>query len=591
MRKRKALRLVAIVAALVLLLVNWSNVAIAEDEGTAGIVSAGETPLLPEEGGGEGSEMGTRDVTFGNPVWCTLKTSATVYYAPYGTGCASTGYTLAAGKSVYLYSRDYDYFYVCWYIDNKEMYGYIAMSAINLPSTYSWTQYDVYRPGRCTATTTVLSYAGTANTYHVIGEIYAEENPLMILGKQVNPYNNKTYYFVQYHTEAGLIKRGWVDSTLGTVTITVNYTYNKFYESGPFCFVNHATGKALTWDRNTNYLVQKTKDGSLEQFFIFEKIVNVSSQPGFGYIRILSAADPTMAFTVEDKGYAEGLRIKMVEKVSIDKKQEFMLLPYMIKTEGDPDNPVYPDYSKLLTRSTGEYRSVEVYGGLAAENTKIIQSKFLGNNNQLWEVLRVTSHWDGTFGQHSGSASPVNRKVHYDSSLSNHISFAAVQECVNRWNNAYNLSLQTVIGGSETANNCLATIVSGTIIDSDDDSYAVGFCSPVIWESGGPRSYSVDDSSDYVHEKWFSTRITIDFAKISDYSFEQVKAMICHEIGHSLKLSHTYMRLEYVDSEIIWTVVATPVSIMSQGKTTKGTYTPAGIEIDEYRVARKWDGI
>ena len=101
MRQRKALRSVAIAVALVLLLVNWSSVAIAENEGTAGIVSAGETPLLPsEEGSGEESEMGTRDITFGSPTYCTLKTSATVYYAPYGTGCASTGYTLAAGKGV-----------------------------------------------------------------------------------------------------------------------------------------------------------------------------------------------------------------------------------------------------------------------------------------------------------------------------------------------------------------------------------------------------------------------------------------------------------------------------------------------------------
>lgn len=552
------------------------------NEGTAGIVSAGETPLIPiEEGAEEGSEVMPRDITFGGPTWCTLKTAATVYYAPYGTGCAPTEYTLPAGRGVYLVSRDYDYFYVYWYVDNKEMYGYIAMSALNLPSSYVWTEYDVYRPGRCTATTTVLSYAGTANSYHVIGEIYADEDPLMILGRQINPYNNVSYYFVQYQTTSGLIKRGWVDASLGTVRIVAGSTCENLYSSGPYCFMNRATGKAITWDRATNTLVQKKADGRMEQFFLFEKVSNVQGTSDYGFVRILSASDPTMAFTVEEKGYAEGLRIKMVEKAPIDKKQEF-LVTFSYDT-------ISAIYFKLLTRSTGGYRGVEVYGGSAAENTKIIQSKYLGNLNQQWEILRVTPHWDETFGQYSGSASPVNRKVYYDSSLTGHISFAAVQECVNRWNSAYNLSLQVVSGGSQTANNCLATVVADTIpLETKADAY----CSPVICSSSGvPAYYSVEQSENYVDNKWFSTRITLDFDQFTGYTTEEIKGIICHEIGHSLKMSHTYMALKRSGNTYYWNVKETALSLMNGNVISRGTYTPAGIWIDEYRIARKWDGV
>ncbi len=134
--KRRSCRPIAIVIIFALLFINWGSAAIADgNEGTAGIVSAGETLLIPiVEGAEEAGDVMPMDITFGGPTYCTLKTSATVYYAPYGSDCAPTSYTLAAGKGVYLVSRDYDYFYVYWYVDNKEMYGYIAMSAIDLPS-------------------------------------------------------------------------------------------------------------------------------------------------------------------------------------------------------------------------------------------------------------------------------------------------------------------------------------------------------------------------------------------------------------------------------------------------------------------------
>lgn len=92
MLKRRSCGPIAIVIIFALLFINWGSVAVADgNEGTAGLVSAGETPLIPiEEGAEEGGEVMPMDITIGTPSWRTLKVNTTVYYAPYGTGCAST---------------------------------------------------------------------------------------------------------------------------------------------------------------------------------------------------------------------------------------------------------------------------------------------------------------------------------------------------------------------------------------------------------------------------------------------------------------------------------------------------------------------
>lgn len=514
------------------------------------------------------------DISYGDRAWHLLTAATTVYHAPYGTGCASTGYTLAAGKGVFIIGREYEYYYVYWTVDtSKEMYGYIPITSIS-GSYNSWIQYDVYRKATCTATTQVLSGPGTTNTYVNIGEIYSGEAPLMVLGKKVNQYNNVTYYFVQYETSAGLVKRGWVDSSLGTVTISTTISYIDLDYSEPFCFVNRATGKALTWGSN-NKVVQKTKDGSLEQFFILEKVTSYQYEQGYGYYRIVSAADPTMTLGVENYGYAEGLQIVMQTKGQIDKKQEFLISLTSL------NNSQY--YASLFTRCTGDYRAVEVYGTSSAENAQIIQSKYVGGLNQQWEILRVTPAWNQTYGQYSGTTSPVNRKVHYDSSLKPYVSIETIRECVNRWNNVYPLSLEVIESGSSYANNCLSTIIAESIDDED----VIGFCGAVQRADDGTLIiYPHETAFKYSNSKWFSTRIRLDFEKLADYTAEDLKGVICHELGHALKMSHTFMHLRNENGSINWNVVKTPMSIMTQTLSMSGTRTP--VEIDQYRLVQKW---
>lgn len=67
MLKRRSCRPIAIMIIFALLFINWGSAVIADgNEGTAGIVSAGETPLIPiEEGAEESGEVMPRDITFG----------------------------------------------------------------------------------------------------------------------------------------------------------------------------------------------------------------------------------------------------------------------------------------------------------------------------------------------------------------------------------------------------------------------------------------------------------------------------------------------------------------------------------------------
>ncbi len=175
MRKPKIRQRIAVISLLVMLFCSWGNVALAAEElpvvDDAVVDMTESNEVMADE---EPESVMPRDITTGPSTWCVLQKNATAYYAPYGTGCA-VAKTFTKGQGVFVLSRDYDCFYVYWYEDGKENYGYITISAINLTG-YEWTQYDIYEKATCTATTQVLAGAGTTNTYKRIGEIYSGES-------------------------------------------------------------------------------------------------------------------------------------------------------------------------------------------------------------------------------------------------------------------------------------------------------------------------------------------------------------------------------------------------------------------------------
>ncbi len=302
--------------------------------------------------------------------WCTTTAASTLMYAPYPSISAATAYTVPLGASVCLLGRTYDCFYVHYEVPNgKVIRGYIPISVLN-PTSYIWIDYDVFRPATCTATTQVISGPGTTNTYYATGEIYANENPLMVLGTEVNPYNNVTYYYVQYQTSSGLVKRGWIDPRGGTVTVN-NLSWSNLSTSNEYIIMNVSSGKVLHWNTD-NTVVQKTLSDRDRQLFKLEQ-TSIT-----GYYKIVASRNTNMALSVNTNSFTEGLPMVMQTKGTTTKGQEFY-----IEANGYDSATYKPKYG-ILTRVTGNFRGVEVYGSSGAEGASVIQSLYYGNANQQW---------------------------------------------------------------------------------------------------------------------------------------------------------------------------------------------------------------
>ena len=513
-----------------------------------------------------------------SPAWYATTSAATLTYAPHPSVSAVTSYYLPAGTGVWLLGRTYDCFYVHYDVPGgKVMRGYIPISALN-PTSYLWIDYDVYRPAVCTATTQVLSGPGTTNTYYAIGEVYANEAPLMVLGTEINQYNNVTYYYIEYMTTDSKVKRGWIDPREGTITyMTVNSTNLVDYSESQFSFVNSATGKAMTWDKSTNYVVQQPFTGSLEQTFFLEKSYNNNIDSG--YYKIVPAADPTLAVTIQSTGYADSLPMMISTKGTPNKRQEFKVKIHSFNSG---------IFLSIHTRCSGEYRALAVYDEGSSVNN-LIQTAYIEHSKQLWTPYRIDKTFDGTYGQYGGNSKPFDFNVHYDSSsfddYQNHASFAYIEDAVERWNAVYgDLSLNTILLGNQPQTNRLAPVKSVTFATSDSDVVVVGRCRPQSYSSAG---LSFMESENSMNENWHSTVVGLymSYMVSNGYSASGVNLVLTHELGHSLKLSHTYCSLVRLNGSITWdtdeTVITT--SIMNP----RGN--PLSItSLDVWRLKRKW---
>lgn len=553
-----------------------------------------EDALIVEEG--SENAVAPCDISFNEGVWTTLNSQSVVYHAPYATGNAPSQYTLPAGHGVFVCGRAYEYYYVYWYINGKEMYGYIPISKLTV-TNWIWIQYDLYQMGHCTGETTVLSGPGTTNTYIAYGTIYANEAPLLILGKVVNQFNSKTYYYIQYETDNGLAKRGWVDSSLGTVSVLVRQQSSLINESNPFAFINQETQTALTWDETTNTVKHQPFYGALSQLFLLD-IQQHSSIANSYYAKIIPLADETKALRIASTGYADGLTLIASDRNGIDKRQEFCIAPTVSSVINiDPDTQVKTMVCnvELFSRSTGYYRSLSAH-----DNSIVKQTAPPTDNsvefNKLWELVCVYAEWPETFGQYGGSKKPNDFYVYYDNSVYTYFHSYLQTQPISRWNTVYDdLSLTVSSAYNINDTNCLAKITDESLDYLEDDDI-IGKCLP-IQRSGSSWVTATDNEMNFL--RWHSTKIVLDLEQLENYSFQSgdIMNVLIHELGHSLKLSHAYANFKWVES------VATgdwdPISLSSSPMNPGISATPSGQSVisilpgalEGWRLARKWDSI
>jgi len=582
---------IAMIVLLALLFCCWGNVALAEEApSSAGNISVATSDNMQSID--ENETVMPMDITTGSGTWCLLQKNATAYYAPYGTGCA-VAKSFTKGQGVYVLSRDYDCYYVYWYESGKENYGYITMSALNPPS-YIWTQYDIYEKATCSATTQVLAGAGTTNTYKNIGEIYSGESPLMVLGKKVNSYNGVTYYMVQYETTSGFAKRGWVDASLGTVTYSAWSGVAQYEDQTEnYYIVNKSTGLCLGWSSVTNDLTFTRMNGLTHQAF---KILNVKNGNGRnnGYYQIVPASNQNLALRVSDTGYANGLSIDVATKSNTDKRQEFRLEIYH-STNNDEGELRF--YTTFATRSTGEHRSLDIVNG------KLVQSTTNhADSSQLWEIYREEDVWGGTYGLYGGSAHPGNYKVNVDPSILTEISLPEIQTCLDQWNSQDGrFSIQAVNGG-QFNNNRLTTLANRSLNElMDYQNTLTGMFAPEFRNVNGGFDEIFEPTKSQLNGDWYSSKTYIDLNKIrqnypEDDEFKrEVLITIIHEIGHTLKLSHTYRHLNVENANAVgsqtvkWFETTVSTSLMNTEASASGyDYL---LPIDIRRFVDKWENV
>lgn len=543
-----------------------------------------------------------RNIVYNVEIWATFSAATRVYYAPYASGNAPTEYTMPAGSGAFVRGRVYDYYYIYWYINEKIMFGYVPISSLNVTG-WIWINYDHYKPATCSATTTVLSGPGTTNTYFATGTIFSGEAPLMVLGQYTNEFNNKIYYYVQYELSNGLVKRGWVDSTLGTVRITSLVRSSIITESDYYAFINASTNTALTWNSSSNVIKHQAFTGALNQLFRIDIQQNESGNNTY-YSKIIPLLDETKALRVASTGYAEGLTLTTSARDGIDKRQEFCIstsTPMAIGTVGTGENSaaLLAQTVDFASRSTGYYRA------LSAEANGSVQQKKRNESvsfepKKMWRLCRIGRLWDGTYGQNGGNAHPGDFYAYYDYTLSEYFPTSnSKQQALNVWNSAnpdFSLVNSSVYYRSDK--DCLALITSDVIsLDEEEKRTLAGKCNPVQYLNGR----WIPQNENYVNQNWYSTEIilNIDLMEENEYQIGDIRNALIHELGHALKLSHSfyystttsnqhYETYEWMSVDL-GTSIMNPTSIRTpQGQTPT---LPSPTVLDIWRLSQKWDNI
>ncbi|MBQ8893590.1 MAG: hypothetical protein IJ043_04190 [Clostridia bacterium] len=110
--------------------------------------------------------------------------------------------------------------------------------------------------------------------------------------------------------------------------------------------------------------------------------------------------------------------------------------------------------------------------------------------------------------------------------------------------------------------------------------------------STDPYEYSCDNgvilletTEENYNSNWHTTEIQLDFEVMSGYSAEQKRKTLIHEIGHALKLTHTYSWYKKDGDSYYWDDVPLLYTVMDQGAYTQKVPTV----LDGYRLCEKWE--
>ena len=483
--------------------------------------------------------------------------------APYWTNSVVDQF--GTTQSVTILERDYEYLYIEYTKDGVKKRGYMPLADISNPS-YSWCNHTEFNPGYNNTGSSVAAYYGPSSSYGVSGSIDNNEGevnnkPLLVLR------NSGSYAFIQYVTNPNAgqntnpqYKRAWVLKS----KITVQRPSAPSYLNGSYYALikNQSNGKYLTYE-NGNILYENASGDFSQQWYI-EKI-NDSS--GAIYYKIHPYNKNTNTWQVNSSWAILGDKITIQEDSSPDpnKAQEFQIVE-----DGD--------YFSIFTRASGCYLAVEY-----ADNTTVQVRK---NNGaaQNWSIERLNKYFENGYANATkiGNIFKLGYFIFTNDNSDYGIEWAGittnqVKTAIERWN--------TVPSG-------LVRIEEKELLaDADIKIYAYDLGNTALvqtFPSLNGTSFPMDTPLSYWDQEWGASFIILNSTTNTNYenyfagrSMSDQIGVICHELGHALKLKHPYG--EDIDTR------ATVDSVMTPGLASTNAHisdTPTEYDYTTFKI--KW---
>ncbi len=367
---------------------------------------------------------------------------------------------------------------------------------------YHWCNHTHFTPGYNNSGNTITTYytpSGSVSSGSIDGDEGINSNkPILVLRYE------GSRAFIQYVTNPGasghvLYKRAWVNST----SISLSQPSASLSSSIYTLIKNEKTGLYLQVQTTSSgySLSEASPTGYYEQQW---QILRYNSANEGYYYKIYNPAY-NLALEVDHKTAVVENQIKVSTLNSPNKAQEFSI------------KYVTSNTYKLLTRCSGYFMTVEGEG-------TITQEKQTGASNQNWVFELMDKYWLNSYRNLTESNGKKVFPYYIDTSNSTGIgtldfTVSQVQTAAENWNNINaNIQLVRVYNVSDA----LIRIQARAITDG------LAATSPNTGDLGG--------SWDYVVIRINTNRSS----ELTPMTNEQKIKLLCHELGHALKLQHPY---------------------------------------------------
>ncbi len=485
----------------------------------------------------------------------TLYPSSYTYVKPAPYWTCSPCDEFGTSQQVKILERDYDFFYIEYTRNGVLKRGYAAITQFNSSdyTGFHWCNHTYFTAGYNKTTSSQNTYYTSTGTA-TFGTIDSDEGehankPLLVLR-----YENSRA-FIQYVTNAGtsghaLYKRAWVDSSCIALSPPTRFEHRNKYT----LIKNQSTGKYLeVSSTSAGYsLLEGAATGNVNQQWQILEYYN--SQAGY-YYKIKNVMSG-MVLEVENLIPVINYTIKLAADTEPNKGQHFA---FEANSNGS---------YKISTRCSGYYLVMQQTG------TTATQVKPTTATTQNWIFEPIHKYWNqGYTGTSVNSNNKTSFNYYIDQSEETGIAnagltIAVIYSAAQSWNETNaNISL------AEVTNPNSADIIFTTY---DFGNSKLGQMDPF---------YNVSNDANWDGSYVYINSTAIDCSNnVRNLSRADKGMVLCHELGHALKIMHPYGEGHSSAQHVVY-------SVMNQG--VPSCYPKVALEPSQYdirTIKNKWGG-